>query len=426
MNRKSELLNALLMRTARAAAETLSPVGRAAAYPDGIPAQAAQARGCEINATIGQITDDTGRAVPLSSMADALNGLDPRGAFLYSAQGGIGELRLAWRRFQQVDASRVDASGIPTSLPQVTAGLTEALYLVAQLFTDPETAVLLPRPCWGNYNAIFGLLRSAELRGYDVFTPDGGFNIDALADALEAVRGRKALLVLNMPGNPTGYTPTREAFRAIAGVILAHPGPLVVVCDDAYHGMVYTDDALVASPFWELTRRADPARLLPIKIDGATKELMFFGGRIGFLTFGVEGPAADALEDKARAINRATVSAMPGPSQLLVLKALTDPRTGDEIAATRAMLRARWSTLVAALAEAGPPLSPYPCNAGCFALVRVDPSIPVGQLRRRLILDQSVGVVAVESVNALRIAFCSTPEAQIPELVRRIREVLGA
>ena len=64
--------------------------------------------------------------------------------------------------------------------------------------------------------------------------------------------------------------------------------PIVVICDDAYNGFVYENDRITRSPFHELAD-ADPARVLPIKVDGATKELCFFGGRVGFVTFGVSG-----------------------------------------------------------------------------------------------------------------------------------------
>ena len=44
--------------------EALSPMGRRAFFPKGIPYQAGQSKGCRINATIGQITDGAGNPFP--------------------------------------------------------------------------------------------------------------------------------------------------------------------------------------------------------------------------------------------------------------------------------------------------------------------------------------------------------------------------
>jgi hypothetical protein len=46
-------------------------------------------------------------------------------------------------------------------------------------------------------------------------------------------------------------------------------------------------------------------------------------------------------------------------------------------------------------------------------------------VRVRLIRDHSVGTIAIPSVNALRIAYCSVAADAIPELAARIGEALG-
>jgi len=422
MPTKAERLEATLLEEAPAAWACLNRKGRAAAFPEGIPFQSGQASGCTYKATIGQVTDGHGAPMTLNSLSRHIVDLEDRDVFLYSAQGGQPALRRAWAGWQAEE--RGDLVLPP---PMVTAGLTNGLSLAATMFTDEETEVIVADPYWGNYNGIFGVYGGAWLRPYPFWDAEGRYDVESLRAALAHVRGKKAVLVLNFPGNPTGYTPTLDEAAAIVEVILAHPGPLVVICDDAYHGMVYREGLLEASLFWELSRRGDPARLLPVKVDGATKELFFFGGRVGFLTFGVGGAAGAALEDKARALCRFTVSAMPGPSQALVLAALQEPEVlKAEIAEIRAELKRRFDVLTESMATLeGTLLTPYPANSGCFSLVGVDRSLDADALRLKLIEEQSVGVISVKSLNALRIAYCSMAIEDIPEVVKRLKAAVS-
>ncbi len=412
---KLEQLNTDLQRHAPAAWSCLSSLGRRAAMPQGIPAQSVEARNCDYKATMGQVTDGRGKAVPLPALKRSLGSLDAQQAFLYSPQGGLPDLREAW-------GTRLDTRGVrgPRSLPVVTNGLTHGVSLVADLFADPDTPVLLPFPTWGNYNNVFGLRRSAELRSWPFFTPDGALDLDRFEQALTELT-TPAIVVLNFPGNPTGCSPSLAEWDRMRRALLDHPGPLVVLCDDAYSGMVWEPGLLVQSPFHDLVRDADPSRLLPIKVDGTTKELGFFGGRVGFLTFGVDGPAAAALEEKALALIRGTISCLPGPSQAAVLAALSDPDLPSQESAFHELLRQRYVALKEALTSLeGTSLTPRPFNAGFFALVTVEGE-DVDAVRTRLIHEHSVGLIAIRSVNALRIAYGAIGVDNIPELIRRVR-----
>src|SRR3954447_16496057 len=107
----------------------LSPLGRRLRLPANfLPQQTAEARGKAFNATIGQITDGHGTAVPLPAMAAALSGLDDAErsrAFLYAPVEGIAELRRAWRDWQRRGMGASQASP-PSSLPMVAVGPAQA------------------------------------------------------------------------------------------------------------------------------------------------------------------------------------------------------------------------------------------------------------------------------------------------------------
>ena len=177
---------------------------------------------------------------------------------------------------------------------------------------------------------------------------------------------------------------------------------------------------MARSPFYDLAG-ADPERMLVIKVDGATKELLFFGGRVGFVTFGVEGEAAAVLEEKGTGALRSSVSSLPGPSQALVAAALGDPAAEAQRAVIMGEMAARYRVLKGALDDNG--LSYLPFNGGVFALVRVsgDPEA----IRKRLITEAGVGVVSSPDAGALRVAYCSVSEDGLVELAQRLRQHLG-
>jgi aspartate/methionine/tyrosine aminotransferase len=263
----------------------------------------------------------------------------------------------------------------------------------------------------------------APMLRFALFNDQGGFNLDGLSEQLSALTG-PATLLLNFPQNPTGYAPTRAEAAAIVARIAAHPLPLAVLCDDAYQGMYWADDCFPGSLFGKLVEVADPARLVVCKVDGATKELVFFGGRVGFLTFGLAGRAGEILAEKATAILRGTISSAPASSQAIVLAALGDPHLAAQQEEVLGTLARRYWALRTALDASGVPYWPF--NAGCFALVRLRDDQSAHRLRQRLIREQSTGVIEATGANALRVAFCSVDEADIPDLVARIAQVVLA
>jgi hypothetical protein len=89
----AERINDELRRGHPAAYRCLSPLGRAAVFPRGIPFQAIEARGARIDATIGQLTDGAGHPLPLPALLDAICGLDPAETYLYAPIDGPRALR---------------------------------------------------------------------------------------------------------------------------------------------------------------------------------------------------------------------------------------------------------------------------------------------------------------------------------------------
>ncbi|MEM1244854.1 MAG: aminotransferase class I/II-fold pyridoxal phosphate-dependent enzyme [Acidobacteriota bacterium] len=421
-----ERINATLKENAPGVWAALSALGRDVVYPPDIPFQAAQAKGTRYNATIGQITDGAGSVLRLDAIEDSLrlNDEDRNKALLYSPIGGLDELRTRWERWQRPEGVN------ELSPPLVTIGLTHGLALVADLFAGEGTPVVVPQPSWGNYRQVFGLRRGARMISVDAYRKPAEDRFDwrpeAIAEAIAALpAGTPAIAILNLPSNPGGYMPTVSERGVLAESLVAAAAdrPVVVVCDDAYAGLVYDAQIPAASMFWDLIGQHD--NLLPIRLAGSTKEFLLFGGRVGFLTlpFAAGNPVADALDNKLRGLVRSGVGSPAALSQVVLLQALRNAEIGEEVEEIRALLGRRRARLAEALERAATDskgrLRPLPANAGAFALIELDESLDAGELRLRLIEESDVGLVSIGD-RYLRIAFCSLAEEDVDLLVSRL------
>lgn len=425
MNDSSQV-NAALERETPALFRALSPLGRRAFFPPDIPFQAGQARGKKLNGTIGQITDGHPGghpgAIRVSALAEAfrLSQEDLDRALLYSPVEGIPEVRRRWRDWQR---RTVDPS-LPSTLPLVTAGLSHGLSLLADLFGGEGKAVAIPRPFWGNYRQAFAVRTGARVLTAPGYV-DGCYNVQATAEALSGLpEGEPAVTVLNFPSNPGGYSPTPAERQAILAslVEVAERRPLVVICDDAYAGLVYEPEIPRDSLFWDLI--GAHSNLVPVKVDGATKEFSFFGGRVGFLTFGFdpESEAALALESKGKMLVRSVIGSPVSASQMVLLQALRKEGIESEVEAVRQLLEGRYRALRGALGQADPELlTVLPFNSGCFALIELPERLGLTseQVRLHLLEHHDTGLISIDP-RYLRIAHCSVDAEALPELARRV------
>ena len=373
---------------------------------------------------------------PLEQQAPALfQAFSPLGKRVFFAPGipaeglagspveGLPEVRRRWREWQRRSAP----AGVPSSLPLVTAGLSHGLSLIADLFGGEGKAVATSQPFWGNYRQAFAVRTGAKVLTAPAYI-DGRYNPRFVTEALAGLpAGEPAVAILNVPSNPGGYTPDPAERRATVESVLgeAERRPLVVVCDDAYAGLVFEPEIPRESLFWDLAGAAHP-NLAAVKVDGATKEFSFFGGRVGFLTFAVEpeSDAARSLESKVKALVRSSIGCPIGTSQEILLKALRTAGVEAEIEEVRRLLEGRYRALKGALAEADPALMiSLPFNSGCFALIELPEKLGLDSetVRRHLLERHDTGLISI-APRYLRIAHCSVEEGALPELARRMEK----
>jgi aspartate/methionine/tyrosine aminotransferase len=260
------------------------------------------------------------------------------------------------------------------------------------LVADETLDVICPFPAWGNYSLLFGMQGGGRLLSFPFFDESGRYNLAGLRQQLDRAPG-KAVVILNFPNNPTGYVPSLAELDDIAEVVADRTKPTVAICDDAYAGWVYDDARTRLSPYWALAKRANPEHLTVFKVDGATKELVFFSSRVGFLTHTLTGAAATALESKLKCHIRGTVGCAPGPSLALLDQVLKDPNFDQGFERHRRMMARRAQVLRDALDTYGSPrLVAHPFHGAFFALVKV-PGDPEA-LRQTLLSDHGAGVIA--------------------------------
>jgi aspartate/methionine/tyrosine aminotransferase len=424
LNPLAEAANAAIRKDCPVIFDLLSERGKRFFFPvKGILAQGAEAKqkAKVANATIG-IATEGGAPMHLGVVYKHFQGLTPAEAVDYAPSYGKPELRQAWAAKQREETPSL--AGQALSNPVVTNALTHGLSIVGELFLDPGDEALSSDLLWENYNLSWETRIGAHISYYPFFTEGlTGFNLAAFRAALDQRRGRKLVVSLNFPNNPSGYTPTREETLGIVDALTdaAEAGTrLVVVCDDAYYGMFY-GDCERESLFGRLARAHE--NLLAVKVDGATKEEFVWGVRVGFVTYGIKNgtPAVyKALEDKTAGIIRAVVSSITHPGQSIVLKALQDPEFRSQQGEKVAILQAR--AAVTAKECRRPEYQDcwdvYPFNSGYFMCLRLK-GADADTVRLKLLDEHGVGTIALGAAN-LRVAFSCLTEAQIPGVFQAI------
>jgi phosphoenolpyruvate carboxykinase (GTP) len=404
----------------------LSEFGKRLYFPKGILAQSAEAKekAKRYDATIG-IAAENGKPMFLPSVMQFFNELSPADALTYAPATGRPDLRKKWR--DDLLAKNPSLHGKSFSTPIVTAGVTHALSLVGDLFVDKGDMVLLPDKFWENYELLFGVRFQAQVGSFPFFNAGGGFNVEALRQALATRAGSwKTVLILNFPNNPTGYSITKAEAAQIAAVLqeAAEDGrDLVVVCDDAYFGLFYEEDVLTESLFARLAGAHE--RILAVKVDGPTKEQFVWGFRTGMLTFGCRAFFSDdalyaALEKKAAGAIRSAVSNCSQVAQSVLTKAMSRESCSAERAQKKGILEARAKKVHEVLSkpEYADLWEPYPFNAGYFMCLKLK-GLGAEAFRKHLLEKYGVGVIA-DGDRDIRVAFSAVEVGDLEDLYAQL------
>jgi len=422
-------LNEKIKNASPNAYHCLSETGKQIFFPLGILAQSAEAkvRATKFNATIG-IALENYEPMHLEGVKRYFNHLEDSEIFTYAPPDGLPELRKLWK--EKIIRHNPTLAGKRISLPVVTGALTNALSLISDLIIDEGDVVVLPDKLWGTYNLIFSTRRGARLETFPMFDAAGGFNVAAMAELLrkEARNHQKITVLLNIPNNPTGYSPSMAECQSIYDVIyeMADKGTrMITLSDDAYFGLFFEDSIKESlfSGFCDLHEN-----VLAVKLDAATKENFVWGFRTGFVTFGTISPDSDslylALETKMKGLLRSSVSSCNHSAQSIIAKLLQDPDYDRSIQEKHQILKNRALKLKEILSDGrfDEDWEYYPFNSGYFMLLKLH-HVNAEQLRQHLLDQYQIGTIALGETD-LRIAFSCIEEADLEELISLIHQAV--
>ena len=191
------------------------------------------------------------------------------GETFYTHNLGIPELRAALAGY----LSRLHGKTSEGQIAVTSAGVN-ALMLASQLLLDPGDRVVEVVPLWPNLLEIPRIL-GARVATVPLDFSASGWRLD-LQKLIDELKPGTRALYLNSPNNPTGWTISREAQKAILGHCRRHG--IWILADDAYERLYFGEGA-VAPSFLDLAQPED--RL--ISANTFSKSWLMTGWRLGWL-----------------------------------------------------------------------------------------------------------------------------------------------
>ena len=373
----------------------------------------------------------------------------------YSKVSGLEELKSVWKKWlikkslydKDSELSELNRLEKFITTPIVTSGLTNGIFLCCSLLLNPGEFIISPNKRWGNYDNIVEKLLGAKIKSFDFFT-ENKFNIQGLKEAIYEVSKNqdKITLILGFPNNPTGYVPNEEEMEEIITTLKQAQKdlskPIIVLVDDAYEPYIFSNDAIKRSIFYALHEMEED--VIPIKLDGITKEMLLYGGRIGFITIGLKPhwvsndkeliALKSELTNKLSGLVRTTISNSNHFYQALVIKLFKDVGMDGLIQkrnTIKNLLKDRYVKINEELRKIdNSNISVDPNAGGFFVFVNLNPNkISANQFADHLLRKYKVGVIPIEkhdsNINGIRIAYCSIDLTKIPEFVNRFNLALN-
>ncbi len=222
----------------------------------------------------------------------------------YSAQKGIIGLREAISNYL---SKQFDVHYDPETEVVVTIGATEAIYDSLAAIVNPGDKVLIPTPTFALYIPIVKVLGGIPVQ---INTTDDDFQLTA--ERLEEVIAEEGAdkvkaLILNFPGNPTGFVYSEAQLQELVDVI--KDKNMFVISDEIYAELTYG------------RKHVSLAKLMPgktILINGLSKSHAMTGYRIGYIA------APKDFVTNAAKMHAYVVTAPSNPAQYAAKEALTN------------------------------------------------------------------------------------------------------
>ena len=192
----------------------------------------------------------------------------------YTPAAGIPELRNA------LAEKLLKENGLKYSPEQiiVNIGGKHSVYEAMQAVLDAGDEVILPAPYWVTYpetirlaGATAKIIQTDKSNDYKI-TPD---------QLKKAITKKTAMLVLNSPNNPGGFTYTPDELSAIAKVL--EGTDVTVMSDEIYEKLIYGKTKFVS-----FASLSEDAYKRTLTLNGLSKAFSMTGWRLGYTAGAVE------------------------------------------------------------------------------------------------------------------------------------------
>ncbi len=186
----------------------------------------------------------------------------------YTAAAGIVELRTA------IADKLKKENGIEYSPEQVIVNIggKHSVYEAMQAVLDPGDEVILGTPYWVTYPETIKL--SGAVAKIIQTDKDNSYKITP-SQLKEAITEKTAMLLINSPSNPGGFTYTPEELKAIAKVL--EGTNVMVLSDEIYEKLVYGDTRFVS-----FASLSEDAYKRTLTLNGFSKTFSMTGWRFGY------------------------------------------------------------------------------------------------------------------------------------------------
>ena len=320
----------------------------------------------------------------------------------YSEALGLPALRA---RIARLYAERYGIT-VPTERIAVTSGASGAFVLGFLAAFDPGDRVAVTLPAYPAYRNIL------EALGVEVVTVPTGpeTRFQPTVEALDALPGPLAGLVLQSPANPTGTMLDERALDRLARWCASRGVRLV--SDEIYHGITYGAPAVSALA-------ADPHALI---VNSFSKYWCMTGWRLGW---------AVLPEDLLEPFTRLAQNLFIAPSTIAQYAALAALDAGPELDARVAIYRRNRDRLLAALARGGLKRVAPPDGAFYLWVEIAERGEPATRFCRRLLEETGIALTPGVDFDPLRgedwvrLAFAGA-EAAVAEAADRLAAWLTA
>jgi len=199
---------------------------------------------------------------------DAAVGALKAGETKYTAAAGIVELRAAIATKLQKE------NGLKYAPDQVIVNIggKHSIYEAMQAVLDPGDEVILPTPYWVTYPEAIKLAGATA----KIIQTDKNNDYKITPQQLrEAITKKTAMLVINSPNNPGGFTYTPQELKAIAKVL--EGTKVYVLSDEIYEKLIYGDTKFVS-----FARLSEDAYNRTLTLNGFSKAFSMTGWRLGY------------------------------------------------------------------------------------------------------------------------------------------------